>query len=131
MASGQSSELIHRGREWTIVALGHVPGAFMLMTNTHDAGLATISESAAATLGPFVREISRAIVEDERFDFVAAAHLGDNARHTHFLFVGRPMGDDKLLDTAPLPARMAGPADPVRKAEIIDRARAVALRCGI
>ncbi|WP_404478839.1 hypothetical protein [Novosphingobium sp. BL-52-GroH] len=131
MAAGHGAELVHRGKDWTIVALGNVPGVFMLMTNMHDGGLATISDSAAATLGPFIRDISQAIVQDDAFDFVATAHLGDNARHTHLMFVGRPEGDAKLLDTAPLPGRMAGPADPERKARIIDQARGVAIQTGI
>ena len=131
MAAGHGAEVIHRGRDWTIVALGQAPGVIMLMTNVHDVGLAMISESAAASLGPFTREISQAIVADDAFDFVAAVHLGDNSRHTHLMFVGRPEGDGKILDTTPLPGRMAGPADPARKAQIIERVRAAGINANI
>lgn len=93
---------------WGVVALQDVPGILMAFTREHDGGVGTITDAAAAALGPLCKALSAGLLATGAFEKVSMIYLGDNAIHTHFMLLGRKPGDPPVFDNAPLLARFAG-----------------------
>ena len=111
-------DVVLAGEHWGVVAMQDVPGLLMAFTRRHDGGVGTLSDAAAAELGPMIRTLSATLVATGEFEKTSVISLGDNAIHTHFMLLGRQPGDAPVFDNTPLLARFAG--------KDRDRARAVA-----
>lgn len=101
-------DIVLAGEHWGVVAMQDVPGLLMTFTRDHDGGVGTLSDTAAAELGPMIKALSATLVATGDFEKTSVIYLGDNAIHTHFMLLGRKPGDTHVFDNAPLLARFAG-----------------------
>ncbi len=111
-------DVVLSGHHWAVVAMQDVPGMLMLIARAHDNGVGSVPVAAAAQLGPLIKTLASGLEAYGRFERTSVIYLGDNAIHTHFMLLGRPPGDDRIFDNAPLLARFG------RKDR--DRSRAIA-----
>lgn len=101
-------DVVYDGPNWAVVAMQDVPGMLMAFTRVHDRGPGSLSEAAAAQLGPLINRLSATLTATGVFEKASVIYLGDNALHTHFMLLGRKPGDERIFDNAPLLARFAG-----------------------
>ena len=101
-------DVVFANEHWGVVALQDVPGLLMAFARGHDGGIGTLSDAAAAALGPMIRTLSATLVATGEFEKTSLIYLGDNAIHTHFMLLGRKPGDAPVFDNTPLLARFAG-----------------------
>jgi diadenosine tetraphosphate (Ap4A) HIT family hydrolase len=101
-------DVVLAGDHWGVVAMQDVPGLLMAFTRDHDGGVGSISDAAAAELGPMIKALSATLVATGDFEKTSVIYLGDNAIHTHFMLLGRKPGDALVFDNTPLLARFAG-----------------------
>ncbi|MDB5455439.1 MAG: hypothetical protein JWP92_1024 [Caulobacter sp.] len=110
-------DVVCDGPHWAVVAMQDVPGMLMAFARDHDRGPGSLSDAAAAELGPLINRLSASLTATGAFEKTSVIYLGDNALHTHFMLLGREPGDERVFDNAPLLARFAG--------KDRDRARAI------
>lgn len=122
--AAREEQVVVRGDNWTVLSVQMVPGHLMVMSTAHDTGLANLTPSAASDFGPLLQQLSAGLIEDQQFDRTALLYLGENARHTHMLLIGRGAEDMPLVDTRPLRARIGALTDAGRSQAIIARLRA-------
>ena len=101
-------DVVFDGPHWAVVAMQDVPGMLMAFTRDHDRGMGSLSDAAAAELGPLINRLSARLTANGAFEKASVIYLGDNALHTHFMLLGRKPGDERIFDNAPLLARFAG-----------------------
>ena len=107
LEAASPDDVVLAGDHWGVVAMQDVPGMFMAFTREHDGGVGSISDAAAAGMGPLIKSISQALVSTGQFEKVSVIYLGDNAIHTHFMLLGRKPADTPVFDNTPLLARFA------------------------
>lgn len=100
-------DVVCDGPHWAVVAMQDVPGMLMAFVRDHDRGPGSLSDAAAAELGPLINRLSARLTANGAFEKTSVIYLGDNALHTHFMLLGRKPGDDRVFDNAPLLARFA------------------------
>lgn len=95
---------VHEDDLWRVRALQRditFPGTAMLESTRHATGLADLTAQEAATFGPMVQRVSRALLErpagspgfgDGRVGRVHVHFWGDGAEHLHVWFFPRPLG---------------------------------------
>jgi diadenosine tetraphosphate (Ap4A) HIT family hydrolase len=121
--NAKDEAVVYRDGDWMATSYADAPGVVMMFTSEHDAGLRSMSPSAAASLGPILAKMSAAMVEDGSADRVALMHLGDNSIHTHFALVARQGGGDPIADLSGLGARVKSTTDKAATDAMIGRIR--------
>ncbi|HQR87831.1 MAG TPA: hypothetical protein PLH31_00855, partial [Caulobacter sp.] len=51
-------DVVLDGPHWGVVAMQDVPGMLMAFTRAHDRGMGSLSDAAAAELGPLINRLS-------------------------------------------------------------------------
>ena len=105
--SAAGDVLIHRDDDWSITTIQDMPSMVMMFARRHDSGLAALSPSAAAAMGPLIKQAVAGMIEHGGYNSVSVVYLGDTSLHTHLLLAGRPKGDAPLVDPTPLRTRFA------------------------
>jgi len=123
LGAAAPEDVVLAGQSWAAVALQDVPGMVMLFAREHDSGVGSLSEVAAAQLGPLIKTLAAGLEADGAFERTSVIYLGDNAVHSHFMLLGRPPGDERIFDNAPLIARFSG-KDRVRSRAVVAELRA-------
>jgi diadenosine tetraphosphate (Ap4A) HIT family hydrolase len=110
-------DVVLSGHYWAVVSMQDVPGMLMLIARDHDNGIGSVSDAATAQFGPIIKTLASGLEACGPFERTSVIYLGDNAIHAHFMLLGRPHGDDRIFDNAPLLARFGN--------KDRDRARAI------
>jgi hypothetical protein len=106
-------EWIHRDRLWSVsVFPGYeVPGWLALQLRRHAEGPAGMNDEEAASLGPMISDLSKAIVETLPGSKVYIVAFGEVYPHFHVLLAPR---------TIDSPSDLRGPALIAGRAEVVD-----------
>jgi hypothetical protein len=119
----RDESVVFRDADWTATSVADAPGMVMLCTNAHDAGLASMTPSAAGSLGGLLAKLSGALVSGGEADRVALLHMGDRSLHTHLMLVARQGGGEPIADLGALEQRVKATRDAALAQQMVERLR--------
>jgi diadenosine tetraphosphate (Ap4A) HIT family hydrolase len=109
--------------DWIASGMSDVPGWVMVATRQHSEGSWGLSDREAATAGPVLRALSRALKEAVGAERVHLMAQGEHAVHFHYLMTARGPGDTPIFDTAELARRSPALADRAQASAAAERIR--------